>query len=61
CLNIAYLNLYLTEKYQTINYIKFAEDFNFAPKKFHITAKTRSYNSEEPYLTISSDSRYNTK
>jgi hypothetical protein len=42
CINLARLHLYLDNNYQTIDYTKFAEDFEFRPKRFSIKSHTTS-------------------
>ena len=55
CLNIARLHLYLINKYQLINYIKFNKDFKLRPKRFKINSKIKSLDQETQYFKISSD------
>jgi hypothetical protein len=59
CLNIARIHLYLSENYQTIDYIKFTEDFQPRPKRFTIFASTVTVDHEKPYLTIKHDLKFN--
>jgi hypothetical protein len=39
CINLARLHLYLSDNYQAINYIKFAEDIKLRPKRFNIASE----------------------
>lgn len=59
CLNIARLHLFLSNNYQTINYKKFAEDFDFRPKHPKIESSTDCFDEDKPYFEIKSDSRFN--
>ena len=59
CLNIARLHLYLSNNYQTINYKKFAEDFDFRPKHPKIESSIECFDEDKPYFNIKSDSRFN--
>jgi hypothetical protein len=59
CINIARLHLYLSENYQGINYKKFAEDFNFRPKRFNLTSETSAFDQNQKYLFLKHDNRFN--
>ena len=61
CLNMARLHLYLTNNFQSIDYIKFNEDFKLRPKRFKIDSKIECTDEEKEYFTISSDLRFNVK
>ena len=43
CFNIARLHLYLIDKYQLINYIKFNENFQLRSKRFKINSKIETF------------------
>ena len=59
CINLARLHLYLSNNYQAIDYIKFAEDIQIRPKRFRILSEVIDFDKEKQYLTISSDSKFN--
>ena len=46
CFNIARLHLYLSDKYQLINFTKFNKDFKLRSKKFKINSKIESFDQE---------------
>ena len=59
CINLARIHLYLSNNYHAIDYKKFANDFNFIPKRFTIYSSTVTTNKEEKYLTIKSNKKFN--
>jgi hypothetical protein len=59
CINIARLHLYLSNNYQGIDYKKFAEDFNFRPKRFNLTSETSAFDQQQKYLFLKHDNRFN--
>src|SRR6185436_8536835 len=59
CINLAHLHLYLSDKYQAINYTKFAEDIKLRPKRFKITSEVTNYDKNQKYLSIDMDNQFN--
>jgi hypothetical protein len=59
CINLARIHLYLSNNYQAIDYIKFAEDFQLRPKRFNITSKVSDFDKNKQYVIIRSDSKFN--
>jgi len=59
CINLARIYLYLSNNYQAIDYIKFAEDFQLRPKRFNIISKVSDYDKEKQYVIIKSDNKFN--
>jgi hypothetical protein len=59
CLNLARLHLYLTVKYQPIDFKKFSEDLPLRPKRFRINSNISSTDENKRYLTIDSNTHFN--
>ena len=59
CINLTRIYLYLSNNYQAIDYVKFAEDFKLRPKRFTISSEVTDIDQDKQYLTIKSDSKFN--